>query len=122
MNTVIQKGFSLIELIVFIVIIAVIASGLMLPFATLVSDSDTFNDQTRAIALAELGMEGAIGQKRLLGFNNISTGTVFCGSPCAIGENTLHVTVTNLSTTHKKIISSVSGSGHATLTTIVTNY
>jgi prepilin-type N-terminal cleavage/methylation domain-containing protein len=118
-----QRGFTLIELVFFIVIVGVVAAGMALPFSTLFGETHHIDEQTRAVQLAKEGMEFAIGQKRLKGFALLTTGLVMCGpTPCVVGNNTLTVTITTIDSNFKRITSIVTGSGNATLTAIVGNY
>ena len=120
------RGFSLIELIVFILIIAIVTSALLVSFQTILQVSPTGNRQTTAIGLAQERMDLILGQRRLKGFSSFSNPCA-SGSPPAICTALTGYTVTsNIAATtisgdsnYKTITVTVSGLGNAVLTTLV---
>ncbi len=91
-----HAGFSLIELVVFIVVISFAISGIFLAFTTALQKAPLSNPQTIAIELASARMEIIIGQRRINGFSNFS-------DPCAGGSQpvmcTLPAGITGYTTT-----------------------
>ncbi len=123
------RGFSLLEIIIFIAVLGVAGIGLLIPFGTILTETHKVDEQTRAIALAQYGMARAQGDKRLKGFSSLTNtaGSVSCPPPsgCTFGNNTLVVTVTSGwlgNPNYKVITSTVSGGGSATITSVVADY
>jgi prepilin-type N-terminal cleavage/methylation domain-containing protein len=69
-----QKGFTLIETIMIIVLLGILASGILLYFVPL-SASPEQALTVQAIELAQVKMEEIIADKKANGFGSIATGT-----------------------------------------------
>jgi len=121
-----QSGFSLIELVIFIVVIGVVSVGLMMSFNEVLFTSTTPEKNDVATQLAIERMELILGQKRLVGFDGFIDPCT-SGSPPSIctlptGYNIATPTVTTTADPNfKDITVQVSGNGHATLITQVAN-
>ena len=122
-----KSGFTLIELIVFIVIIS-IAASILFPILLSLRFSGTLPDQTVAQQLARSRMELILEQRIVLGFGGLSdpcsgaSPPTICTPPT--GYTISAVIANNWSgDTHYQIITvQVSGKAQATLTNLVANY
>lgn len=78
------KGFTLIELVIFIVITSILASTILLSFNTALQKTPVSRENNIAAQTVKKCMEWYIGQRQLNGFSSISTGTTvpsFCTAP-----------------------------------------
>jgi prepilin-type N-terminal cleavage/methylation domain-containing protein len=124
-----NSGFTLIELIIFIVIIGMAAVALTVPLTTATQKLPTANHQTIAVALAQERMELILARRWLATY---ATFTDPCagGSPpgiCTLPAGytaTANIAATTLSgdSGYKTITVTISGAGDAALTTLVGNY
>jgi len=92
-----SAGFSLIELVIFIVVIGIAVSGIFLAFNTALQKTPLVNSQTTANELASARMEIIIGQRRMVGFNSftdICPGPAVCTIPAAITGYTITSSIT----------------------------
>ena len=117
----ISAGFTLIELILFIVIVGIAAIAVLLSFQTLLTKSPNTNRQTTAITLAGARMDVIMGQYYQAGFASFSD---ICsgGSPAAVCQTQAGYTIASSiinNGTSKTITVTVSGLGDAILTTQV---
>lgn len=89
-------GFSLIELVIFIVIIGIIVSGVFLAFSTTLQKTSATNPQTIANELASARMDIILGWRRNNGFSAVSSDPCASGPPavCAIASGITGYTVT----------------------------
>lgn len=126
-----HKGFSLVELVVFIVVIGFAISSVFLAFQTALTQTPYGNSQTVATLLAQGRMDFILGQRRLIGFANFSdlcTGVsppTICTLPAAITGYTITSSITtttiNSDSNYKIITVTVNGphNSAATLNTLV---
>lgn len=126
-----QKGFSLVELVVFIVVIGVAISSVFLAFQTALTQTPYGNSQTVATLLAQGRMDFILGQRRLIGFANFSdlctsvSPPAICTLPAAITGYTITSSITTTTigsdSNYKIITVTVTGphSSAATLNTLV---
>ncbi|OGT50708.1 MAG: hypothetical protein A3E84_00305 [Gammaproteobacteria bacterium RIFCSPHIGHO2_12_FULL_42_13] len=77
-----QHGFSLVELVVFIVVIGVALTGVMLAFTTALESGTSANPQTLATQLASARMDIILQQRRVNGFTSFNDPCV--SSPPAV--------------------------------------
>lgn len=127
-----QVGFSLVELVIFIVVMGVMATGLMAVFQSALSGSGVPGQMTTAMQLAQERMELVLATKRL---QAVYDATAF--DPCipgpgpaictpAVAGYTVNVTVNDPSPTfgagYSEITVAVTGTSQASLTTLVANY
>lgn len=122
-----NKGFSLIELILFIVVTAILASTLLLAFNNVLVNSDTSRNQIVAQMTAQQCMEWFVGQRLSNGYSSIAcpstTVPSFCTAPSGytISVNSACTTISS-DANYKTITVTVSGNGDASLTTLIANY
>ena len=79
-----QKGISLIELVVFIVVIAILAVGLFKALGRSLPSSPTAQQITRATQIAQERMELILGEDDVLGFASTAIDPCVGGTPPAI--------------------------------------
>lgn len=120
------QGFSLIELIIFIVVIGLVMSGIFISFTQVLSKITFAENNNIATQLARERMEIILGQRFTSGF---ATFTDPCsgGTPSSICGNPTGFTVsssitTNANINYKTITVNVTGRGYATLIMQVANY
>lgn len=121
-------GFTMIELIVFIVVIGIASVAILLPLNTASEKSATDSYISTASALAQERMELIIGQRHLVGYT-LFIDPCTSGSPppdCAFTGYTISSTIAVTSiggdSNYKSITVTVTGLGNATLTSLVGNY
>lgn len=122
-----QDGFTLIEVIIFIVVTSLLATTILLAFSNSLSKGPTFLQNMIATQTGRKCMEWYIGQRWLNGYNSIScpstTVPSFCTAPTGY---TLSVNVScttiNSDANYKTITVTVTGKGNVDLTTLVANY
>lgn len=112
-----SSGFSLIELIVFIVIVGISVVAVLLSFQTLLTRSPNTNRQTVAIELAQGRMDVILGQYYQNGYSSFAD---ICPG-AAVCQSLTGYTITSAITGSdpKTITVTVSGLGSAILTTQV---
>jgi prepilin-type N-terminal cleavage/methylation domain-containing protein len=123
-----SKGFSLIEMIVFILIIGITATAVLRSFGSILQKSPTANRQTTAIALAQERMELILAQRQLKGFNSfidpctLGSPPSICTAPSGyIVSSTISTVTIGGDSNYKNITVTVSGLGDTTLQTLVGN-
>ena len=122
------SGFSLIELIVFIVITAILASTVLLTFVTALGKTPIDRQQIIATQTAQQCMEWYLGQRRINGFSNVAcsaspTTPTMCALPTGYNfKNSITCTTINGDDNYKLITVTVSGAGDATLTSLIADY
>jgi len=126
-----SAGFSLIELVIFIVVIGLAVSGVFLAFSTTLQNTPLVNTQTLANQLAVARMEIIIGQRRMFGFSNtidICSGPAVCTVPAVITGYTITSSITGYTvgsdSNYKLIAVTVTGpqNSKAVLQTLVAAY
>lgn len=121
-----SSGFTLIEMIVFIVIIGIAATAILTSFQAVLQKSPTGNHQTTAVGLAQERMDLILAQRQLIGFSgfidpcNSGSPPAICTAPTGytINSNISALTISGDSN-YKTITVTVSGSGDAVLKTLV---
>lgn len=123
-----QAGFTLIELIVFIVIIS-IAASILFPIMMSLKYSGTLPDQTVAQQLARARMELILERRNMLGFqstsdpcNDATPPASGCAVPTDFAVSSSIATNWNGDTNYRVITVQVTGKAQATLTDLVANY
>ena len=66
-----NSGFSLIELVVFIVVISIVAVGVAMLIATLLQRSPITERLSDTLSVAQARMELILGQRYFVGYNRI---------------------------------------------------
>jgi len=123
-----MKGFSLIELIVAISVLAMAILALTFPLKTTLYKSNTPSHITTAMELAQERMELILGQKHLQRFANFADPCGGGSPPSICTPPTGYIISSTLSpnwlgnTDYKVINVTVSGNGHASLSTLVARY
>ncbi len=128
------QGFSIIELIVFIVVMGIIATVILIPLGTMLQNSGQNDQGTVAMMLANRQMEWWQGQRAQLGYAAIATGALTCTQAICtfIPIPTGYTVTTNVasgfssSTNYKQITVTVTGAnvslGNATVNALIANY
>jgi hypothetical protein len=128
-----EIGVTLIELIIFIIILGICGSGILISFVVALSKSPDIEKMTLATVLAQERVEFLLGRRILVGFESFvdlcdgsTSQPIFCTLPTGYVINqVLHPTITsnwNGNADYKLINVVVSGTGDATLKEVVTNY
>ncbi|MDX1902415.1 MAG: type II secretion system protein [Gammaproteobacteria bacterium] len=122
-----QQGFTLIEVVLFIIITGLLASTLLLSFYTSLEKMPTVHQQMIAAQTARRCMEWFIGQRRMNGYSTIpcpSTSVpAFCTAPSGYTMSVNIVCTTlNSDANYKTVTVTVSGNGDAVLTTLLAAY
>ena len=115
-----QKGFTLIELVLFIVVIAITATAMTTAFQNILAKLPNTNRNTVAIELGQGRMEFILGQRYINGFSNYSD-LCMGGSPPAVCLTLPGYTVSSSITgsNPQTVTVTVSGSGSAVITSQV---
>ena len=130
-----QHGMTLIEVLLFVVVVGIVAAGLLTAFNGALRSTSTPGQMLTAQLLAQERMELIIGQRRVLGFGGFTsstfdpcTATPSSNQPfCKTFPSGYSVTATlnnNWSgdTNYKLITVDVSGPSQTTMQAIVANY
>ncbi len=128
-----QDGFSLIELIIFILVSSILSTALLAAFSTALKGPAQVSSSIQAMHLAVERMELILPQRQVLGFAAFSNPNA---DPCMMGSTQL--ACTNIpagysvassiaadwggDTNYKVVTVSVSGVATTTLTTLVADY
>jgi type II secretory pathway pseudopilin PulG len=122
------NGFSLIEVIIFIVITSILSIVIIMPVVITLQKSPLNRQQMIALQTAQQCMEWYLGQRRMNGFSGItcsaspSTPTM-CTLPSGYSfSNSITCTTINSDTNYKLITVSVTGIGDATLKSLIADY
>ena len=119
-------GFSLIEVIVFIVILGVLAAGLVVSFASPLRNSPEAGRLDLAAELAQQRMELILAQRRATGFAGFTDpcpGPAICTPPAGYTVTASIVAGYGADPTNYKVVTvSVSGTSTISATALVANY
>ena len=119
-------GFSLIEVIVFIVILGVLAAGLVVAFSSPLRNSPEAGRLDLAAELAQQRMELILAQRRATGFGGFTDpcpGPAICTPPTGYTVTSSIVAGYGGDPTNYKVVTvSVSGTSAITATALVANY
>lgn len=126
-----QVGFTLIELIMFIIITSILASAILLAYIGALQNSPTLLQNTIATQTAKQCAEWYLGQRRLRGWSIVSGAN--CISPlstpsvCATPSNytltaSCSATTVRGDSNYELLTFTVSGSGSASLTLLLGKY
>lgn len=119
------RGFTLIEMAIFIMVLAVIISTVLFPIMQALPDSSKQFDNYTAVKLAEERMELILANRRLNGYSTLADPCVAtpsaanCVAPTGF---TVGPAVITTSGSQKNISVTVSGAGNAVLNTLVASY
>jgi len=122
-----QQGFSLIEVLVFIVVTSLMMSTFLLGANTAMKNSPTLHQQWVAMQTARQCMEWYLDQRRLNGYASLtcpSTPTdAACSAPSGLSVSTsISCTTWNSDTEYKTITVTVSGNANASLSAQIGDY
>lgn len=122
-----QQGFTLIEIIIFIVVTTLMSSVLFLALTTSLTNIPNILQNAIATQTAKQCIEWFIGQRRLNGYAAFSCPSSsvpgICTAPSGYGlALNVSCTTINSDANYQTITVTVSGKGNATLTTLVANY
>lgn len=123
-----NQGFTLIELVIFILIVGLLAAGILASYNTSLRGTARLKYQTSATGYAMKCLEWFLGQRYLKGFDNISCNTTvpnFCNVPSGftITTNVVCTTYNNDTNNYKTIITEVGGDlGNENISLIIANY
>ena len=125
-----QAGVTLVELIAFIVVAALLATGLIAAFTSAMRDAPKSNEITQALQLAQERMELILAYKKSKGFNalidpcTLGSPPAQCSSPSGYSVTTPATIVNNWngSAGYKTITVNVTGLQDIALTAIVASY
>lgn len=120
-------GFTIIEVLVFIVISSMIMSTVLLSARTALRSAPTTHQQWVALQTAQQCMEWYLNQRRLLGYSTLtcpSTPTATaCSAPSGFTvSTTISCTTWNSDSNYKTITVNVSGLASLSLSTLVGQY
>ena len=120
------EGFSLIELIVFIVVLGVLAAGFVVAFSSPLRNSPEAGRLDLAAELAQQRMELILAQRRTVGFSGFADpcpGPAVCTPPTGYTVTSSIVSGYGADATNYKVITvNVSGMTAITATALVANY
>jgi len=122
-----QNGFTLIELILFILITGLLASTLLMAFYTALQKMPSVHQQMIATQSARRCMDWIIGQRKLNGLSSVacpsSSTPTFCTVPSGYTIS-VNITCTTLNSdaNYETATVTIGGNGNATLTTLLAAY
>lgn len=122
-------GFSLVEMVLFIVVVGLAMGTLLLPLLNTLKRTSTHYYQMTAVQLAQERMALILGQARLNGYTSLADpcpAAGICTLPSGtLGSYTVSAAITpttiNSEANYKLVTVTVSGSGSAELKTLVSN-
>ncbi len=123
-----QRGFTLIEIIVVIVILGVIGVTLMKGLEVSLTATPGLENARIAMELANKRMNLILGQARLIGFDYyndpcvVSPELAVCTTPTGFTVSSTITSSWQSNTNLQQVTVTVSGSGSATLYSLVANY
>lgn len=122
-----QQGFTLIEVVVFVVISSLLMAVLLLGATTALRSTPAVHQQWVAMQVARQCMEWFLEQRRLNGDASLSCPSTPSSSLCAVPSGyalstSINCTTWNSDTTYKTITVTVSGLANATLSTQIGSY
>lgn len=122
------SGFTLIEVVIFIVVSGIIVTTILRASSTGLLGSGESTEQITANNLAQQCMDWMLGNRRLNGFNTYSCPSTPGGSLCTTVtgytvSNSVTCTTIGADTTNFKTLTvNVSGNATAVLNTLIANY
>ncbi len=120
------RGFTLLEAVVFIVVLAVLLAGIVVAFGTSLRNSPTAGQIDLASELAQQRMELILGQRRAVGFATFADpcpGPAACTPPAGYAvAATITAGWAGDPANYKVVTVNVTGTWPATATAIVSNH
>ncbi len=122
-----EQGFTLIEVVIFIIISGLIGSTILLAFSSSMIKTATVRQNLIATQTARRCIEWIAGQRRINGLSSVpcpsSTTPSFCSAPSGYTISTsINCTTYNGDANYETVIITVSGNGDAKLTTLLADY
>jgi prepilin-type N-terminal cleavage/methylation domain-containing protein len=124
-----KQGFTLIELIMFIIIIGILATTILVSSNTVLRGTGRLNYQSAATDYAATCLEWFLGQRAINGFSSIAcnntTTPTFCNVPSGytISTNVACTTYNGDSSDYKTITAVIDGGyGDENLSVVIANY
>ena len=122
-----SQGFTLIELVIFIIVTSLMINALFLAYSTALLNAPLLLQNTIARQTARNCMEWFVGQRRLNGYSAFSCPSTavpsFCTAPAGYTLSVnISCTTINSDANYKTITITVSGKCDAALTTLTANY
>lgn len=122
-----QAGFTLIEILVFIIVSSLLMSTLLLGANTALRSSPTVHQQWVAMQVAKKCMEWFLDQRRLNGYSTLTCPSTPTASACTAPSgfsvsNSVACTTWNSDTSYKTITVTVSGLSSASVSTQIGDY
>jgi type II secretory pathway pseudopilin PulG len=121
----VARGFTLIELVIFIVIVSIMGVALMSAFSTTLRGTPVSGQVTQATQLAQERMELVLAQRRAAGFAAFADpcpGPAACTPPAGYAVAVVIAANWNGDTNYRVITVTVTGTSSATATSIVARY
>ncbi|MBU0455319.1 MAG: prepilin-type N-terminal cleavage/methylation domain-containing protein [Pseudomonadota bacterium] len=120
------RGFTLVELIIFIVIMGIIGVTILFAVKTVLQGGPTVNHQMVATRTAERCVEWYLGQRRMKTYTGIALGSSvpsFCVAPSGYSISTNVASTTYYGDSNYKTVTvTVSGAGSATFRLLLADY
>jgi type II secretory pathway pseudopilin PulG len=122
-----QSGFTLIEVLVFIIVTSMVMSTLLLGANTALRQSPTIHQQWVALQTSKECMEWFLNQRRLNGYTALTCPSTPSAATCTAPAgftvtNAISCTTWNSDSNFKTITVSVTGAASASLSTQIGNY
>lgn len=122
-----QQGFTLIELIVFIIVSSLLMSTVLLAIVTASRGMPNVHNQWVALQKARGCMEWYLQQRRLKGYDSLTCPSTPTASACTMPSGfsvvtNISCTTWNSDTTYKTITVTISGKANVTLTAQIGDY
>lgn len=122
-----HHGFTLIELVAFIIISGLLGSTILLALITVLQKTPTLFQQQVALQTSSQCMEWFIGQRHLNGFSSITCPSTtvpgFCTTPSGYTLSVnIACTTIGSDSQYKTITVTTSGLGDATISTLIAEY
>ena len=122
-----QRGVSLVEVVVFIVVVGVLAAGLFSALSNSLRGTPQAGQTDSATEMAQQRMELILAQRRAVGFLNFvdpcpAAGAAICNGPLGYSAAPANITSWNGDANYKVITVTVTGPFTVTATALVANY
>ena len=119
-----QRGFTLLEIIVLIVVLGIMSGGFFLAFSAASKGNDSAENITTALDAAQTRMEILLGWEKTHGYSSFTTDPCASSPPAACSVPSGYTVSANISaqSNYKIVTVTVSGTAPASLTTWVYNY
>jgi prepilin-type N-terminal cleavage/methylation domain-containing protein len=115
-----QKGFTLIEVIMFIVIISISAAVILSSLQMILKTNHTAQENATAVQAASRCLEWYWGQNQMNGYSSVSCPSTTVPSFCSVPTGfSMAVNVVCTTSTTKTITATVSGKGTSSLSLLI---